>query len=409
MNYHEWLAKGAPPGKGCSLETIQELPAEFPFFSITAFTNTVSQLRTRLGKTCYFSAPMTHASGAAFRQLIQGHLAEENEHAKYTGFTQMYTADALLHNSLLRDTVLSAAAPGENIILQLCGNNPSNFLAAAKVLSSSSLAPQIIALDVNLGCPASCASSRGYGLYIAQNWPLVHQILLEVSSAQLFPVTCKIRPLGTIEETVDYMLLLALSGASGITIHMRHTTRQGKHAQSVKPAYLEFEEIVYAFRRRLDVFLDSIGKRKPTKREPNLYPVIILNGGVKSRQEADDLLSSYPADGIMIGVGLLKDPTCLLKNTPDTFEKCKTVFWIKEALKYLDICESLSQESVDQEDSLKVTPMAGYKEVVGHTMRFMQNVSAKRFNEPINKTKSIAELRSLLNKILCAQTSSCSS
>lgn len=156
------------------------------------------------------------------------------------------------------------------------------------------------------------------------------------------------------------------------------------------------------------MFLDSIGKREPTKREPTLYPVIILNGGVKSRQEADDLLSSYPADGIMIGVGLLKDPTCLLKNTPD-IERCRTVFWIKEALKYLDICESLSQESVDQEDSLKVTPMAGYKEVVGHTMRFMQNISAKRFNEPINKTKSIAELRSLLNKILCAQTSSCSS
>lgn len=407
MDYNEWLSKGDPPSKNCSVETVQELPMEFPFFSISTFNNTVSQLRSKLGEARYFSAPMTHASGAAFRQLIRGHMAEQNEHTKYTGFTQMYTAEALLHNSLLRDSVLSAVAPGEEIILQLCGNKPSSFHAAAEILHESPIASQIIALDINLGCPASCASNKGYGFYMTQNWPLVHRIISEASSANLFPITCKIRPLSSIEKTVDYMFLLVMSGASGITIHMRHTTRQGKHAQSVKPVYTEFGGLISAFKRRLDTHFDSIDKCKGAEKEKRLYPVIILNGGIKNRQEADDLLASYPADGVMLGVGLLKDPTCLciLRDSCNVSGKRRVVFWIKEALKYLDLCEGLSQENVSPDSQLKVTPMASHKEVIGHTMRLMQNVSARRFNEPINKTRSITELRGLLTKMLRAQIS----
>lgn len=405
MDYREWVNKGVPPCKNCPLESVQELPADFPFFSVSAFNDAVIQLRSRLAETRYFSAPMTHASGAAFRQLIQGHMAEENERTKYTGFTQMYTADALLHNSPLRDAVLSTAAPGEKIILQLCGNNPSTFRAAAELLHDSPIASQLVALDINLGCPASCASSKGYGFYVAQNWPLVHQIISETSSARLFPVTCKIRPLNSIEKTIDYMVLLVMSGASGITIHMRHTTRQGKHAQAVRPAYQEFEELVRAFRQRLDTLFTGLGGSETAQENPHVYPVIILNGGIKNRQEADHLLATYPADGVMLGVGLLKNPTCLLKNAPQIPGKNRIAFWVNEALKYLDLCESLSQESIGQENPLKVTPMASHKEIIGHTMRLMQNVSAKRFNEPINRAKSIAELREFLTKVLCAQAS----
>lgn len=407
MNYSEWLSKGEPPSKNCPVETLQELPAEFPFFSISTFNDMVSQLRSKLGETRYFSAPMTHASGAAFRQLIQDHMAEQNEHTKYTGFTQMYTAEALLHNSALRDSVLSAAAPGEEIILQLCGNNPSSFRSAAEILHKSHIASQIIALDINLGCPASCASSKGYGFYMTQNWPLVHRIVSAVASANLFPITCKIRPLSSIQKTVEYMFLLVISGASGITLHMRHTTRQGKHAQSIKPVYKEFDELVNAFKQRLDAFFDSYDKCRDIKQRERYYPVIILNGGIKNRQEADELLANYPADGVMLGVGLLKDPTCLChsNNHSNISGKRKAVFWIKEALNYLRLCEDLSKENVSQSSLLKVTPMASHKEVIGHTMRFMQNISARRFNEPINKTKSITELIELLNKILCVQIS----
>ncbi|EFO63708.1 Embryo-related protein [Giardia lamblia P15] len=405
MDYHEWVNKGVLPGKNCPIESVQELPTNFPFFSVSTFNDAVFQLRSRLAETRYFSAPMTHASGAAFRQLIQGHMTEENEQTTYIGFTQMYTADALLHNSLLRDVVLSTAASGEKVILQLCGNNPFSFRTAAELLYDSPIASQLIALDINLGCPASCASSRGYGFYVTQNWPLVHRIISETSSTRLFPVTCKIRPLNSIEKTVDYMLLLVMSGASGITIHMRHTTRQGKHAQSVKPAYLEFEKLVHTFRQKLDTLFNSLDRSEIAREKSHLYPVIILNGGIKNRQEADHLLTTYPADGVMLGVGLLKNPTCLLKHAPQISGKRRIVFWIKEALKYLDLCESLSQENISQESPLKVTPMAGYKEVIGHTMRFMQNVSAKRFNEPINKTKSITELREFLTKVLYAQES----
>ncbi|TNJ27081.1 tRNA-dihydrouridine synthase 1 [Giardia muris] len=333
-------------------------------------------LKRRYGSAVYFSAPMTHASGATFRQMIRMAMGQEDD--RYVGYTQMYGADAIIHNEALRTAMIRSVLPTERVMLQLCGKDPASFIEALQIIKGSQLEPSIIGIDINLGCPASCASSRHYGLYVSRDWPLVYTIISSAVKLALFPITCKIRPLTTPEETADYLYLLYCSGVAGVTLHMRHTTRPGHKAQSIRPCCEEIVSILALMKKRHPNAFDLDGRLK-------LW--LTLNGGIKGRAEADLLLSTLPIDGVMVGVGFLKSPYCLSKISPPTS-------WILVAEQYLDLYEEI-RDTPSYLDGCTVIPAASFKEVTQHVMKLVQNVN-KRYNVPLSTAKTIAEVRDIL-------------
>jgi tRNA-dihydrouridine synthase len=64
------------------------------------------------------------------------------------------------------------------LVVQVAGNDP-HYLAAATVL----VADKCEAVELNLGCPQSCARNGHYGAYLMDDIPLVMQIVRQMKQA----------------------------------------------------------------------------------------------------------------------------------------------------------------------------------------------------------------------------------
>lgn len=107
------------------------------------------------------------------------------------------------------------------LLAQFCGTDPEVVLVAAKKVEK-----YCEAVDLNLGCPQSCARSGGYGAFLMDKPEVVSSIISTLDQALSVPVTAKMRIKNTLEETIAFAQMLEKSGASVIGVHGR--TREQK-------------------------------------------------------------------------------------------------------------------------------------------------------------------------------------
>lgn len=393
MHYQEFLRSVDIEGINKNgIHSLRELPDDLPE---DAAADPYDYWKS-IDNPSLFLSPMTHCCGPSFRRLVQKH---SDGATQFYAYSQMFTSDAIVYNDEFRENVLQSVLPDEKVILQLCGHNPAHFVRAAEILHASRIRDNIISLDVNLGCPATCASARNYGLYISQNWSLVHQIISALKKANLFRVSAKIRPLSDDALMCDYLKLLIYSGVSFICIHCRYTNAGSFKVQSVPPDYSCLNRIIDVCKTRYPDLLDNVSEQQETEAHPRFRVPIILNGGIRSLEDARELLQSVYCSGVAAGFGLLSDPACFSKDAlsdrlvrdkqKERLEK-DTNKWINLSREYLSIWQETERNGY--------YPGFGFKECRMHIVRMISHIT-KRKNGELSLCKDVACLINVVDSI----------
>ncbi|XP_063901835.1 tRNA-dihydrouridine(20) synthase [NAD(P)+]-like [Zophobas morio] len=108
-----------------------------------------------------------------------------------------------------------------NVILQLGTSNPLRAVKAAQLVSKD-----VAGIDVNMGCPKHFSVSGGMGSSLLTKPDLVKEILTSLVRNVTLPITCKIRLLPTIAETVTLAQLIEGTGVAAVAVHGRFVTER---------------------------------------------------------------------------------------------------------------------------------------------------------------------------------------
>jgi tRNA-dihydrouridine synthase B len=217
-------------------------------------------------------APLAGYTNAVFRQMCY------NLGAGLT-FTEMVSAKGMHYNSQNTYELLKVLPEYSGVkACQLFGNDPYYMQAAAE---SNELEPFDI-IDINMGCPVPKIFKNGEGSALMGNIPLAQKVI-EACKKSGKAVSVKFRT-GLDGEhliTRDFAVACQDAGADMIAIHGR--TRDKIYSGPV------------AF--------DEIAKAKSAVTIP-----VIANGGVLSKEDADELTAKTGADGIALARGAMYNP-----------------------------------------------------------------------------------------------------
>ncbi|MDX9930881.1 MAG: tRNA dihydrouridine synthase DusB, partial [Bacteroidales bacterium] len=192
--------------------------------------------------------------------------------------------------------------------IQLYGHLKEPMVEAA--IMAQEAGPETI--DINFGCPVKKIANRGAGSGMLRNIPLMIEMTSAIVKAVRLPVTVKTR-LGWDDGSkniVEVAELLQDAGIQAITIHGR--TRAQLYKGSA------------------DWTLIGAVKNNPRMKIP-----VIGNGDIDGPLKAEEMLSRYGIDGIMIGRAAVGRP------------------WIFRDIKhYLQTGETLPEPTVNEKTDL---------------------------------------------------------
>lgn len=186
--------------------------------------------RECLGAPRYVMAPMVLQSELAFRLLAR-------QHGCTLCYSPMLPATSFLASAAATDaehpdtggpatqeawftTALGAA--DRPLIVQLGGSDLDELVAAARLVQH-----RCDGIDLNLGCPQRCAEQGGYGAFLLEQPERVAALVRGLVAAVEVPVTCKIRILPEVADTVALALMLQEAGAAAVAVHGRR--REQRH------------------------------------------------------------------------------------------------------------------------------------------------------------------------------------
>lgn len=195
-------------------------------------------------------------------------------------YTEMVSAKALHYANENTRALLRLADNQTEIAVQLFGDDPAIL---AEIAASFEDHPEIVLIDINMGCPAPKIVKNGEGAALMLDPGKAQAIIRAVKQRTTKPVTCKFRrgfALGQ-ETALDFAKAMEAAGADLVTVHGR-------------------------FR---DQFYTGASDRAVIRRiKAALSIPVIGNGDIFSSQDALDLLGDTGCDGIMVARGALGNP-----------------------------------------------------------------------------------------------------
>ena len=87
----------------------------------------------------------------------------------------------------------------------------------------------VAGIDINMGCPKEFSIKGGMGAALLRQPEKIKAILTKLCSEVRVPVTCKIRVLNTIEETLKLCEMIQSCGVSAIAVHGRTKDERQQH------------------------------------------------------------------------------------------------------------------------------------------------------------------------------------
>ena len=167
------------------------------------------------------------------------------------------------------------------ISLQIFGNNEDDFKKAIELTDLKGFS----FIDINMGCPTKKVVKNNGGAGLLTDIDKMISILNAVKTVSTLPVSVKIRlgfKRGEGGET-ERALALKENGACFLTLH-------GRYASDLYRGNADWEKI---------------GKIKEALGENY---ILIGNGDIKSREDAEKVFENYKVDGIMIGRAAIGNP-----------------------------------------------------------------------------------------------------
>lgn len=245
-----------------------------------------------LGAPKYMCAPMVRGSERAFRELVRRYGVD-------LCYLPMIPADKLVRGEPYEVSLLDVKDEKSPVVAQLAGRDAKTLVAAGRLIQD-----KVAAIDLNLGCPQTCAERGRYGAFLLDEPDLVIEIVRVMASSLECPIWCKIRLLESHQATVEFARRLEDAGCSLLAVHARTRAQKGQGPTDV--------ETVCQIADALEI-------------------PVVANGGFASKVEADALLQRSKISGIMFASELLANPRLLL----DENNKISDEYAIELAEEYL--------------------------------------------------------------------------
>lgn len=119
----------------------------------------------------------------------------------------------------------------DRVILQIGTACPKRALKVGKIVEND-----VAGIDINMGCPKEFSVKGGMGAALLDNREVAKDILRTLVENLKIPVTCKIRVLFNVEDTVELAKDFANTGISAIGVHGRN--RDERPHNPVRPDFI---------------------------------------------------------------------------------------------------------------------------------------------------------------------------
>ena len=204
-------------------------------------------------------------------------------------FTEMLTAEALLHGNIER---LLGHNPAEYpLALQLGGSSPDRLAKATRIAAVHGFQE----INLNVGCPSSRVQSGRFGACLMAEPNLVADCVIAMQAETDLPVTIKCRiGINDMDEEIGLNVFVDTLSAVGVRIFYLHARKAWLKGLSPKENR-DTPPLNYARARRLAL------------RRPDL--MIHLNGGLVDATTIMTELSNFA--GVMLGRAAYKTPMLL--------------------------------------------------------------------------------------------------
>ncbi|PFX33124.1 tRNA-dihydrouridine(20) synthase [NAD(P)+]-like [Stylophora pistillata] len=116
----------------------------------------------------------------------------------------------------------------QRVVFQMGTADSERALKVAKLLEND-----VAGIDVNMGCPKDYSCKGGMGAALLTQPDTVRKILTTLVQGVSKPVTCKIRILPTVEETIAFAKMVEETGIVALAVHGRE-----KHERSRDPVHI---------------------------------------------------------------------------------------------------------------------------------------------------------------------------
>lgn len=224
-----------------------------------------------IGKPRFVLSPMVGQSELPYRQLLRSHGAQLT-------YTPMIIANEYIKDVKYRQSVFTWDEADRPLVVQLCATTPQDFLQAAKIIISTAKPD---AIELNLGCPQSCAERGGYGSWMMDRMDVIRDILTQAVNTLPVPITAKIRVFPSLKQTHSYVDMLSSTGISLLTVH----PRQRNHREEVLAQW----DVIEGIRARVKV-------------------PVVLNGDIWGPMDLAMAMCLHQVDGYMCAQGALQMP-----------------------------------------------------------------------------------------------------
>ncbi|KAF5273555.1 hypothetical protein FQR65_LT04553 [Abscondita terminalis] len=112
----------------------------------------------------------------------------------------------------------------DKVVVQLGTCDPQRALQVAKLIEND-----IAGIDINMGCPKEFSLKGGMGAALLKQPDKAKAILSTLVQNIKIPITCKIRVLPSVDDTINLVTELASTGISAIGVHGRTKDERPQH------------------------------------------------------------------------------------------------------------------------------------------------------------------------------------
>lgn len=224
-------------------------------------------------KNNVFLAPMAGVTDISFRGLC-----------KSMGcglvYTEMVSAKGLCYESEKTKELLKISEEEKPVAVQLFGSDPFTMAKAAEYFNDD---PDVVIIDINMGCPMPKIIKNGEGSALMKTPKLAQEVIREMKKASSKPITVKFRKGFEENENlaIDFSKYMEEAGVDSIAVHGR--TR----------------DQMYTGNADWNVIKDV---------KSSVSIPVIGNGDVFTAEDAERLISLTNCDGIMVARGARGNP-----------------------------------------------------------------------------------------------------